>query len=370
MDDLAKDIEYEFSYLLVLPEGYLPDEENPPILKWVNWRWPRYEYVTSANEKVKACFQFMVHGRVVLQQFTLENTGDEPIKVGPIKIRSTMRPRDLDFLNDSVEDEPRHSLGPDGYGHVSSCILPGHPEACEEDCGVHGVASVMTTFLNGSAVKFNSLGEGTPSCLEEIELGRKNDASGKNKVEIVLARKLVLLPKGACDWRDFIISAKASNINQWLWEEEQLYGKEDDLWTTRSLTSLPMTKTENAKTGIDLNDEVSQGASEQSTALNCPDSDASSGSDVETHKDLGFFIMPTGKSNPAKDWSPKNHLEYFAWRHLEHILSVCAVPLSIPELTKLNQHGEEEIPGRDTAAPVALTCGDMSGHRVTTSASL
>lgn len=49
-------------------------------------------------------------------------------------------------------------------------------------------------------------------------------------------------------------------------------------------------------------------------------------------------------------------IEYLAWRHLEHILSVCAIPLST-------------LDSKETPL-VALTCGDMSGHRICTSASL
>jgi hypothetical protein len=49
-------------------------------------------------------------------------------------------------------------------------------------------------------------------------------------------------------------------------------------------------------------------------------------------------------------------LNFCLRRNLEHILSVCSIPT-----TPLDQHGQQII---------ALTCGDLDGHRVATSASL
>lgn len=62
-------------------------------------------------------------------------------------------------------------------------------------------------------------------------------------------------------------------------------------------------------------------------------------------------------------------IEYLTWRHLEHILSVCAMPIaSLPNSVRA-QKQNEELKGEGVDM-VALTCGDMSGHRVCTSASL
>lgn len=86
--------------------------------------------------------------------------------------------------------------------------------------------------------------------------------------------------------------------------------------------------------------------------------------------------------------SPINFIEYLTWRHAEHILSVCAIPLAVPRLSlgeessESTTSGAKVIPnkleisrvkeGKETEyeVPVALTCGDMSGHRICTSASL
>ncbi|KAJ4855312.1 uncharacterized protein T069G_10870 [Trichoderma breve] len=51
------------------------------------------------------------------------------------------------------------------------------------------------------------------------------------------------------------------------------------------------------------------------------------------------------------------HLNFTLRRNLEHILSVCSIPISI--------HKEP----KDEIIPIALTCGDISGHRITKTAS-
>lgn len=61
-------------------------------------------------------------------------------------------------------------------------------------------------------------------------------------------------------------------------------------------------------------------------------------------------------------------IEYLTWRHLEHILSVCAIPIaSLPNSVRAQKQNEEFKD--EGVGMVALTCGDMSGHRVCTSAS-
>lgn len=62
-------------------------------------------------------------------------------------------------------------------------------------------------------------------------------------------------------------------------------------------------------------------------------------------------------------WSSNTHMNFIAGRNLEHILSVCSMP--VPKSSSLID-GEVEM---DTSS-LALTCGDMSGHRVATSATL
>lgn len=50
------------------------------------------------------------------------------------------------------------------------------------------------------------------------------------------------------------------------------------------------------------------------------------------------------------------HLNFVFRRNLEHILSVCSIPI--------------DESSNDGIYPIALTCGDLAGHRVATAASL
>jgi hypothetical protein len=303
----------------------------------------------------------MVHNGVVLQQFTLKNIADTPIDIGPFAVRSGVYIRDLDFLNDDDSfnekqkvDETKFydGLGPMGHGHVYMHMLPYHGADCGHTCTQHAVASVNTIFVNGSAVDFESQDGDTSTFVETFHV------SSNETVEIVLARKLLVVPQGQSYWRNFIIGAKDGNINQWLWDE-RASGMGDDL-TTRCLAKLPaIIKPDRIKMMTARDDAISDGANEKNAESNS--------AEVATNKSTGSYPKPSGSSSSEKDWNPNDHLQYFAWRHLEHILSVCAMPLSKPGLIKVS---DVKIPDQDTSTPIALTCGDISGHRINTSASL
>lgn len=90
------------------------------------------------------------------------------------------------------------------------------------------------------------------------------------------------------------------------------------------------------------------------------------------------FSLPLG--TPTQASSPTSHIEYVAWIHLEYVLSVCAVPVLTPTLVEdcssqdrdfhsVSQTTPWEDKAEEDDTPVALTCGDMSGHRICTSAS-
>lgn len=369
----------------MLPDGYSPEGKAPPELRWVNWRWPRYHY-PHTHTGIK-CLQYMIHEGVVLQQFTLENTSNEPIELGPFEMDPTVLIRDLDFVdghypfNEAMDNEEGYSyrLGPNGYGHICVHTLPGHEKDCKDGpkCQEHAVASVTTTFVNGRAIKFDSRNQRSCSFLKGHKLG--NSKSGTNKVEIVVARKLILLPKHAIDWRNFVISAEASDINHWLREEIRNSWRKDESLTS-CFERLPMTTTKGINTGSARDEK----ASEEKTSLHFAfvpsflalvradgnDADAEV-TGLSAPTDSRSFPMPAGKPHSGSDWNPARHLEYLAWRHLEHVLSVCAMPLRVPGLIEVDGSGVKLGARKASTIPeVALTCGDISGHRINTSASL
>ncbi|CAH0040015.1 unnamed protein product [Clonostachys solani] len=66
--------------------------------------------------------------------------------------------------------------------------------------------------------------------------------------------------------------------------------------------------------------------------------------------------------------SPDKHIEFLIRRHLEHILSVCAIPVQ-QSLLKPVEVGTAGPKPRRGVVPIALSCGDMSGHVIYASSS-
>lgn len=407
MQDLSTSWD-DFSFGLFIPEELCPDWAQLPEERWVNWRWPRYEYCpeSASGNKIKVCFQYMVHEGVVLQQFTLENAGETSVELDPSEFKCAPDHliRDLDFLDGSYsfnevnKDDESYSFipGPNGYSRVCVHVQKENSKAEDEGEGeghkplvealaaaldheasdaqnqpatpvssntvphlANGqscrVASVITVFVNGAArelQRWDNLLEGHEKQLH----GKGTSNSGGNKLQIVIAYKLIRLPCDRSSWKNFVISAEAANINHWLREEEKNMWAEnvDATDTALCLVGLPISESKDTDFYAAHGSDTSPGKSmEVSTA---PSSDGPP-----------KFSMPIGTPGTA---SPKDHLEYFARRHLEHLLSACAIPLSttklIGEVGSSGASGEPE----ELSLPVALTCGDISGHRISTSASL
>lgn len=106
LDTLSCDRGEYLSYMLCFPSQFCPDK--PPQVKWVNWRWPRYEYDTKLPN-VRAWFQWVVHQGTVLQQFGLKNSSDQPVDF-KYRFPKNMSVRDLnhtisvDFFNNAKEE--------------------------------------------------------------------------------------------------------------------------------------------------------------------------------------------------------------------------------------------------------------------------
>ncbi|KAK1494602.1 hypothetical protein CTAM01_08956 [Colletotrichum tamarilloi] len=83
----------------------------------------------------------------------------------------------------------------------------------------------------------------------------------------------------------------------------------------------------------------------------------STASDLERLPDWDKFIKAGEllESHPTVRLTENDHLNFFLRRNLEYILSVCSIPVSEAD--------------SDGVPAYALTCGDIEGHRVTTSAS-
>lgn len=74
-------------------------------------------------------------------------------------------------------------------------------------------------------------------------------------------------------------------------------------------------------------------------------------------------VLQDGMRIPRPVFSSHPHLNFIIRRNLEHILSVCSIPMRQFPIVG------SQVPS-DGDAQIALTCGDISGHRITSSASL
>lgn len=263
--------------------------------------------------------------------------------------------------------------------------------------GAHSVVSVMTLYSNGIAIEMHPGAEGYHN--ENIDLGARS--SGTSIHELVLAYKLVVLPDAKVHWRNFLVTAEESDVSRILREEtERLW--EDCPESDRPLCKLGLSMTDGGGSMQTTSDLVDEGGAKPNgldatnspvqspakvildemiaTSAASPSESTTGPSPLGGHQSLNLsdptdskakaHSMPTlspPKGLPGKS-SPKNQIEYLNWRHLEHILSVCAVPLLACTLFEDTHYLG---PGNhDEEAIVALTCGDMSGHRICTSASL
>lgn len=474
LDDLAK---HEADRDLIsfgcrLDQRLQPQE--PPNVKWVNWRWPRYEWEAEVlGVKIKVCRQWVVHGRAVLAQTTLQNLSETRVADLQCQYQCKMLIRDLDYVDpkcwfneDSLEDGHYHRVqAPRGYGRITVHILQGsgarigaqmkteppidpergyeseyegsatrksamdereasnvfssgkrrdglHPGQAEgfehanehmqdasrpEDLVVeaktqnrqkkdtwsleqtNSVASVMVAYQNGLAVKMD-----TEDTIEKIfQLGPKGGDA--DVYEIVTAYKLVPLPDREVHWRNLFLTPEEVDVSKILRQEKvKIWGESEGEGTGQASRNF-------ALSGLNTSEDAQEGqkranaAEEDTSTIDGTAAegicDKTSPTDANMHRGYGTPADPktdshaTSKPAPGSSGfsrphgqpdgsSPKTHIEFLLWRHLEHILSVCSLPLRHFDLFEKRQPGnlrKQEV--------IALTCGDMSGHRVCTSAS-
>ncbi|KAF2675989.1 hypothetical protein K458DRAFT_492750 [Lentithecium fluviatile CBS 122367] len=339
--------------------------DSTPSLKYVNGRWPRYEYEIGP---LHITIQWTIHSGTVLQQFLVTNGGKD--RTLHFSFNNDMLVRDLDFLehpefHGTMNWSQKKSVpGPHGYGCIHILDVerrekvipennkdetgaPGTERPSTEAGVVRSVATVVSVFINGEAQK----GVGEKNGEWSYDLG-----CGKS-VEVTVAYKMVLLPQPKLSWEDFVIPVGPTNVNAVL------------RGTSSSSDSISSIKIPDF--GID---EDSKDANREDTLLQTDPV-------IQEAKDRGIAsfgaigdIWAARSMETARLRFPSDHIGFVVNRHLEHILSVCAIPVQPVEDEKPQTSTETMAPTNEAEtsrkyAPIALTCGDISGHRVSTSAS-
>lgn len=371
-----------------------------PRVSWVNWRWPRFEYSTESPDGSTSCnitCQWYAHSNIVLQQLVFKHLKGEEPSVAWIRLQHCLI-REGDYLDpsykfneiwigdDGYEDAYTHMEAPHGCGWITLHTLhqgvQNTTSGPDSESTLASVAAVRTIFLNGKP--FDDKPKNVDGICGKIRI----EHGEKESLEIVVATKLIHLPKGKVDWRNFVISAQEADVSNLLRQETNLewrasiwnlnLSQRDNVRVQDNSTGSPVATKYGKHNGQALHDQQNIVLNDpQSKAKSAPSPDSNiSGSREEPaiapalkpdtpQVDEDQEPAPNTAFRPPRgvpgDLTARDHIEYLSCRMLEHILSVCAVTLSPPVLV-----GESK-PHEPVA--VVLTCGDSSGHRVCTSAS-
>lgn len=347
-----------------------------PRVKWINCRWPRFEYSTksTSGSNVAVVSQWFVHNNTVIQQLVFKNLdGEKKPPIARVRLQRNQLIRESNYLDskhvfnacregsDDYATSYTYMSAPQGYGWVTQHYLD--PQMVTSDPKLSdtlpsSVAAIRTVFINGEAWNEE---EQSDRCLQgeqkhDIVLEKKIEHKEDESLEIIMATKLIALPDRPVDWRNFIISAREANVNQLLQEEtHRLWGRLE--WPSISLCDLdpPLRDFDGlhdrcspmGQEGVQDGQQSAKPRRRRSMSQVTPSS---------------FAEAPESPSGPPV----RAYMEYINWRTLEHILSVCAIPLSPPSLIEIPK---PQGPNVSKRVAVVLTCGDLSGHRVCTSAS-
>lgn len=363
-------------------------DDARPSLKWFQYQWPRYEYKRGCfkeMENIELTIQFIVRNKTVFQQCILENRGETDVDLHFAFCKGTII-SDLDHVTDDYEfnkttaNDQNAGPGPGGVGWVQVSRFSeespdgrtdsqhsshdtksnsSHENHNEKDQTNHGVALVVSMTVNGKMVVFPP-GQ-LPRRFKETLKAKSSALGHKGQVlEIVTAYKLVLLADPLSDWKRFIIPLKEMKPSRFLREAKagQLFrisitkisGKDGlDYSHGERGSEIPKNKEKEAEADIV---EVAQ--DEFVTVDNQPQNEPS----PAIHRD----------STPEKTSPIMDHIEFSVRRNLEHILGVCAIPVTV-HVSREVAEGQIWEKLRDVEA-IALSCGDLSGHRVCTTSSL
>lgn len=416
--------------------------QDIPQVKWVNWRWPRYEYHSRDHNFTATC-QWLVHKNIVLRQLVFRKPDEESrdcfvhfpglTDFAPFPFQKCRLIRDAEDLDSSYlfnEISQGHSefenaytagAGPNDCGIVLMNKLSSEKDNSDEkhEPKIDEGAQLMRTPRN--SVRSPEAPHQEPPLgppveenknLDEVECPpKKSTATTQHQIrklspsvaavmtvfidgearhgippfrirlperqalEVVVAYKLIELPDHEVDWRNFVISAQEADVNRLLREEtSNLWGNSsgpDPSLFDLGLSLRVSDRSQKPNKDVPVAGKGSEEAQkmDENSSRRAP-RDESRPTGISESVESSARDPPLPPIHCAPEGTPtnssaRNHIEYLTWRNLEHILSVCAIPLSPPRLI-----GTFQEPIKTENEVIALTCGDLSGHRVCTSASL
>ncbi|KAF3760685.1 hypothetical protein M406DRAFT_353495 [Cryphonectria parasitica EP155] len=324
LNDLTEKVEQAERFGIVFERplsDIMSNNSGSPDKKWLNWRWPCYEYRNSPDRHPKLpssriVIQWMVHNGTVLQKTTVRNLGERPFNA-KFQFSGHILIRELDCFDnnhsfnnaDSNDEAEAYSsrIGPHGYSWVcvhkfpatgaqqNSSTEAGPPssnQAGEESLESRSsppfaAATVVTIFKNGEALKF-------PGSDPKNPYSWRHNIKPGGKMELVIAFRLIKLDQSQESWKNFVIPACDADVDKFL-NEEKL--QPTDLFISQLR------------------------------------SDNKDSSDNNQEKSSTRYTSPVGRF----DRSPDNHIEFMVRRNLEHILSL----LKATQFSSIMQNDED-----------------------------
>ncbi|CAG9996063.1 unnamed protein product [Clonostachys byssicola] len=317
-----------------------------PRLSLLRYRWPRYQYHT---DKCELDIHWMIHHNHLLQQCIVKNLETSPLDVefkfcNPdssmvvrgLNYTATGRgantcfgqacPDELGWCRSTTLNKSREAIlksrQPSG-GYNRPTEASGWPHIGES------AAVVVSVFLNGEPMRWKAA---TSAWTHRLEARTNNDiCSSSTTMEVVVAYHLRHSESSYTDLGAISIPAAAVRVGEFLREEpfSPICISGIDLARKDDLQSFP--SPDPAIDGVDsLNENILEAFGETA--------------------------------------SPDKHIEFLTRRHLEHIISVCAIPVHHPPPNPV-EIGTPGSKPRRRVISIALTCGDMSEHVIYASSS-
>lgn len=347
--------------------GLILNSSVQPHLEWTNWRWPCHQYALRSfkdHPNLKLTIQWMVHEKTVLQRCLVQNNGED-FQLD-VEFSKSMKIRDLDHLepfnrfNDEIHNEVRP--GPRGYSWVCFQRFQGRSVA-SENATPYGVSITCAVAINGETQTFEN--EVTPQKWSFLCQGRRPGATNESShtVEVITAYKMTLLqtPKGA--WETHIIPWNTMKVIQSVLDKSP----DQSLPARFSGSSWYHIAYMGQAVGTYLRGASNRIPEDTKLSTEMFNKIGTAGNQTGRFTSKVPFNTLEEASPPKTLGSPLDNLVFAVRRNLEHILSVCAVQTfptghhsafnSLPKALK-------------SVEATALTCGDMSGHRICWSASL
>lgn len=275
--------------------------DKPPRRSCLVNRWPQYDF---ENSTTGLTVQWTIHQGSLIQRCLLVNKHNED------------RPVDFSFSKDmwlqnsnldSIERKRRYDSiqGPGGCSWVFIAHSKDDNVRDPNDPECMGIGVMTTIFVDGVACVWND-----DASWRKILPGNPDQGAKSHELEVVTAYKLMSIGRTPTAWTDFIIHA-------------------NDIDAGLALLDIASGSVSFASFRLPVTPEVQSRTDHQDGRAQA------NGFHEEVPRDLQKVVV--------------ERLNVIILRHLEHILSVCSIPVPLPARNAIGY---------------AITTGDISDHKI------